>query len=296
MRNEFLVQALDSVSERLGVKLKWYHSQKHMDVSYGASQVQVGEVSGHTYHNRDCGSLPFAVEYVCEADHETWWEARESRSRRTATTVLGNDMADFLYDTLASGRTKLVGTGVNLDSYEDSLWLHCRGEVTVSWDVLYEANVLRSTNEYRSIHKLDMDVDYQRGHVWTKAQQSAFVGWALTGAPTPRVYLQRYDSVANASSKDYWNLPSEVIDGKQRITASWAFIAGDIPATMPNGDVLWYKDFHEGERYSPNMNWKIVYVDVTRSQRLDLYLKLNNAGVPHTEEELDRVRELLDVE
>ena len=143
------------------------------------------------------------------------------------------------------------------------------------------------------IRKLDMDPDFQRGHVWTRQQQIAFVGYFLSGGPVPPIFIQRYDCVRTGGAS-YWERPEVVLDGKQRLTAIQAFIEGEIPAQTVDGQTVWAKDFTV-------VDWRflspvqITYVDLTREEQLRFYLNLNRGGTVHTDEEIARVEALLEV-
>jgi len=150
----------------------------------------------------------------------------------------------------------------------------------------------------------NLNPDYQRGPVWTPQQQAEFVGHVLAGGLTPPIYVQRYDSpdnVPEGADVPYHKLPSEVIDGQQRVRAIVAFIGGDIGARVfhqREGDAepCWhtyrYADTNEAERGGRDMSSKVVYVDLAREDRLRFYLRLNS-GIAHTEAELDKVRLML---
>ena len=70
------------------------------------------------------------------------------------------------------------------------------------------------------------------------------------------------------------------------------WLDGEIPADMDNGDLVWYRDLNEVERRGLPMI-KISYVDLTRKERLQFYVRLNRGGTIHSEAEIQRVRDLL---
>ena len=142
----------------------------------------------------------------------------------------------------------------------------------------------------------NLNPDYQRGPVWTKDQQEKFIGHVLSGGEAPLIYVQRYERPDNApEGSDYWDLPLEVIDGQQRLRAITAFIEGEIGAQVCHSGkwhTYYFSQMHEGERSPMDLCSRVVYVDLSRTDRLRFYLRLN-IGVAHTEEELDRVRKML---
>lgn len=139
--------------------------------------------------------------------------------------------------------------------------------------------------------ELNMDPDYQRGHVWTRDQQVAFVGYFLSGGPVPNIWIQRYDS-ARTGGRQYHELAIEVLDGKQRLTALQAWMDGKIPARLVNGDVIWSADLSTVDwRFCRGI--KINYVDLTRAEQLNLYVNLNAGGTPHSPDEIARVEAMI---
>ena len=134
---------------------------------------------------------------------------------------------------------------------------------------------------------LDLDPDYQRPHVWTEAQQIAYVEYQLRGG---------------VSGLDLWtNCPGwnndlvvgeyELLDGKQRITAVTKFLRSELKAFG-----YYYREYAGRLRISnPHFNWHVMVI-ATRAEVLQWYIDHNSAGTQHTDEELDRVRALLEAE
>lgn len=171
------------------------------------------------------------------------------------------------------------------------------GGVHEGWDFLVEkvtGTHRRSTGEMD--RPFDLNPDYQRGPVWTEEQQSKFIGHVLAGGVQPPIYAQRYKTDKHAPQKDYWNLPEEIIDGQQRLRAIAAFMQGQIPALVYHDaewHAYWLKDMSKRENSFTVLYSRVIYIDLSRTDRLRFYLRLNAGGVKHTEEELDRVRALL---
>lgn len=129
---------------------------------------------------------------------------------------------------------------------------------------------------------LDLDPDFQRGHVWTEAQQVAFVEYALRGGTVNPLYFNaaRYPTPGEAYV---------IVDGKQRLHAVCRFLRGEIRAFG-----LFIHEYADGLRGSrcPRFKWYVNTLE-TREQVLRWYLELNSGGTPHSQEELARVRQLL---
>lgn len=136
---------------------------------------------------------------------------------------------------------------------------------------------------------LQLNPDFQRGHVWNEKQSSRFVEFILQGGKTAKIiYL----------NKPSWNTYDLIekyddfvcVDGLQRITAIRKFIDNEIKV-FDN----YYKDFTGILRTHYCM--KININDLkTKRDVLRWYLEMNSGGAVHTDEELNRVRKLLEKE
>ncbi len=130
---------------------------------------------------------------------------------------------------------------------------------------------------------LDLDPDFQRAHVWTSAQQTAYVEYILQGGTSG---CELYFNCAGWQ-KD-WRGPYVIVDGKQRLEAVRRFMRGEIPAfgaLRPE-----YAD--EPDMLIARFSWNIAALE-TRAEVLEWYLNFNAGGTVHTQDELDRVRRLL---
>lgn len=135
---------------------------------------------------------------------------------------------------------------------------------------------------------LNMEPDFQRAHVWTETQQIRFVEWLLRGGKgsAQNIYFNhtRWDTLASDGE-------FVLVDGLQRTTAVLRFLNNEIPVFGG----YYFRDFegpcpmHIGLRFCVN-NLK------TRAEVLQWYLDINAGGVAHTEEEIEKVRRLLEEE
>lgn len=158
-------------------------------------------------------------------------------------------------------------------------------------DCTYHVNVslghlLDSINQYG----IDLDPDYQRGHVWTEEQEQKFVG----------ALLENYKAIPpfwfNWTSKEYHRDSSEIVDGKQRINSCIRWLKGEIHAVCPCGIEVEYRELDKvslrGLATYVTMNWN--FVELSRKEVMQFYLRLNNGGTIHTPAELDKVRRLVE--
>lgn len=132
-----------------------------------------------------------------------------------------------------------------------------------------------------------MEPDYQRGHVWSDEQRSAFVEYGLMGGENSMVITTNCPGWM-----DGWEGPYELVDGLQRVTAVLKFLRGEIPAFG-----LRIHEFKDKLLFTtaPNFVWRVCVLP-TREEVLKLYLLLNSGGVVHSPEEISRVRGLLERE
>lgn len=137
---------------------------------------------------------------------------------------------------------------------------------------------------------LILNPEFQRGHVWTTKQQEKYVEYILRGGKSGKtIYL----------NKPGWNIPVQdgkyddfvCVDGLQRITAVMAFHNGEIKAF--GHYIQEYEDSPRdmGTKFTICINDLQEYHSVLR-----WYVEMNEGGTPHTEEELDRVRRMVDIE
>lgn len=151
--------------------------------------------------------------------------------------------------------------------------------VDISWD--YLEKWLDCGND--GPNYIDLDPDYQRGYVWTEAQQIAYVEYILRGGRMAK------DIFFNCTT---WNTdsntPVEIVDGKQRVHAVLRFLRNEIPA------FCYYRKEFSGYLRDLKYSFSVYINDLrTRKEVLQWYLEFNTGGTVHTEAELDRVRELI---
>jgi hypothetical protein len=134
---------------------------------------------------------------------------------------------------------------------------------------------------------LDLEPDFQRGHVWTPKQQSDYVEYILRGGFSGKDIF--FNCVGWQGS---FKGPFVLVDGKQRLTAVRGFLANTV--AIFNG--IYFRDFTDVLRAS-GASFKFHVNDLpTRAEVLRWYLEMNSGGTPHTTSELLRVRELLEGE
>ncbi|MBR0312818.1 MAG: DUF262 domain-containing protein [Oscillospiraceae bacterium] len=131
---------------------------------------------------------------------------------------------------------------------------------------------------------LQLNPDFQRGHVWTEEQQIAFVEFIPRGGMTGRDLYFNHPG---------WMVDFEgefvCVDGLQRITALQRFANNEI---KPFGQ--YFREF--GGRLNLLHHYMTAHINnlKTRKEVLRWYIEMNEGGTPHSKEEIARVRTLME--
>ena len=139
---------------------------------------------------------------------------------------------------------------------------------------------------YEKTYGLELEPDFQRAHVWTRAKRIAYVEHLLRGGRgSHELKFNCYNWRHHREQG-----PMTLVDGLQRLTALRLFLGNKLPAF---GHL-----FSEIEGHVPNDVLITFFVNdlPDRAAVLRWYLELNSGGVVHKPKELARVRELLEKE
>jgi uncharacterized protein with ParB-like and HNH nuclease domain len=131
---------------------------------------------------------------------------------------------------------------------------------------------------------LQLNPDFQRGHVWTEEQQIKYIEYLLRGGKSARVIYFNQPGWMHDWKGDF-----VCVDGLQRITAVIKFMNNEIPAFG-----YYYKDF-EDKPHNIDLLFNVNNLK-TRKEVLQWYIEFNSAGTVHTDEEINRVKKLLEAE
>lgn len=140
---------------------------------------------------------------------------------------------------------------------------------------------------------LNLDPDFQRGHVWTIEQRERYAEGLLRGTVGASLRVIQFNC-PHWDDDHGGDLPNEmqIIDGLQRLTTIRMFVAGQIKAFG-----MRIEEF-AGSRFDPLRGLYglkfAVYTYTSRAELLRYYLSLNDGGTPHAPEEIARVRALLE--
>lgn len=136
---------------------------------------------------------------------------------------------------------------------------------------------------------LQLNPEFQRGHVWTEEQQVAWLEYHLRGGKSGNtIYLNNpfwmsYRQAKDSDYKDY-----VCVDGLQRITAAQRFINNEIKVFGS-----YYKEFEDSIRILPQTMVVNVNDLKTEKEVLQWYVDLNSGGTPHTKDEIERVKKMI---
>ena len=151
-----------------------------------------------------------------------------------------------------------------------------------SWDYFINDWVPKHIEELN----FDMDPDFQRSHVWVESQQIRYCEFILRGGKSARdIYINHPGWMTD------WNGDMVLVDGKQRIEAVRRFLHNEIK--------VFGHYFNEYEDRLPllDASFSVNVNDLqTRAEVLQWYLDINAGGVVHTNEEIEKVRRLLENE
>lgn len=154
-------------------------------------------------------------------------------------------------------------------------------------------------NRFKKNYGLDLEPDFQRGHVWTRQQQIAYCEALIRDALGSSAKIITFNCAAfagNVKSKNS-DLGDEVVcmDGLQRLTAVQAFVDGEFKVFQDyEGGVD--LDFFNNSRYSlRNKSLRFEFFFFQRKRQiLQYYLAFNKGGTVHSESEISRVTEMLE--
>lgn len=138
-------------------------------------------------------------------------------------------------------------------------------------------------------NNLQLNPDFQRGHVWNEEQQISWLEYHLKGGTSGNtIYLNFPFWGTLREPKPHEYADYVCVDGLQRITAAQRFIHNEIPVFGS-----YYKEFSDKMRVS-NVTMHVNVNNLqTRREVIQWYYDMNSGGTPHSTEELERVKQLI---
>lgn len=134
---------------------------------------------------------------------------------------------------------------------------------------------------------LQLNPDFQRGHVWTEEQQIAWLEFFLRGGKAGNVVYFNCPSWHYAVKDGDYN-EYVCVDGLQRLTAIQRFTNNEIKVFGS-----YFKEFedpHHVNRHTLKLNVNDLK---TKKEVLQWYVDMNSGGTPHTSDEIQRVKRMI---
>lgn len=136
--------------------------------------------------------------------------------------------------------------------------------------------------------RLQMIPDFQRGHVWTEAQQTAYMEYLFSGGQSGRDFYFNDPRWTKMKDPDSGYKEFVCVDGLQRTTAIQKFLNNEIKAFGS------YYGEYDRTLYSTEQTINFHVNDLkTKEDVLTWYIQMNSGGTPHTQQEIDKVKALL---
>jgi len=136
---------------------------------------------------------------------------------------------------------------------------------------------------------LQLNPDFQRGHVWTETQQILFIEHIFKSkdnlSRTPPIYFNHPGWMTSFEGEFV------CVDGLQRITAILKFLNGELKI-FGGYDINHIDNLDINDYYIPVSINNLK----TRAEVLNWYLELKSGGTVHSNEEINKVKKLLEWE
>ncbi len=147
-------------------------------------------------------------------------------------------------------------------------------------------NYLESTlKDFKDNWGMQLNPEFQRGHVWNEEQQIKFVEFFLKGGKCESVKFNKPSWQTCMEAQGYDDMVC--VDGLQRITAFLRFIRNEIKIF----------GYYWNEFDKPAQRRLTILVDVndlkTEKEVLQWYVELNTGGTVHTEKEIQKVIDMI---
>jgi Protein of unknown function DUF262. len=155
-----------------------------------------------------------------------------------------------------------------------------------SWECDFTLNeFVERIEEWEKEENLELNPDFQRGHIWNEDQQIKYIEFILRGGKNARIVYFNHPgwSSGTLAKKDEF----VCVDGLQRITAVKRFIHNEIKAFDH-----YFNEFEGSLRTMQGMRININSLQ-TKKEVLQWYIEMNEGGTPHSKEEIEKVKRLL---
>lgn len=169
----------------------------------------------------------------------------------------------------------------------------------------YHVSLSRLEEQLKSLNQimpLELDADFQRTYVWTTEQKIAFVENLLRRkVKSASILFNQYGY--NLSLDQLNQIDSDIagkficVDGKQRLSACLDFVQGKL--ALFDGQ-LTYADLMSNQKIKLRIlehrfaHLRFCFLNFeSKRDLLNFYLELNSGGTVHSEQDLNKVKEIL---
>lgn len=147
------------------------------------------------------------------------------------------------------------------------------------------ADIKRNIERYKQSYGLELEPEFQRGHVWSMEQRVKYIEFLLQGGKTNNEFLFNYPGWQKT-----FKGKMVLVDGLQRLTTIFMFLDDKIEVF---GGVK-YSDFEDKGHLEYSINFKISINDIPEYENvLKWYVEMNEGSTPHSAEEINKVKNMI---
>ncbi len=148
------------------------------------------------------------------------------------------------------------------------------------------SNFKYTIDEFKEEYGLQLNPEFQRGHKWTEKQQCGFIEFFLKGGKCESIKFNKPSWQNYSECNEYDDMVC--VDGLQRTTAILRFTNNEIKVFG-----CYWNEFDK-----PAQRRLSILVDVndlkTEVEVLQWYIDLNSGGTIHTDEEIEKVKTMME--
>lgn len=166
------------------------------------------------------------------------------------------------------------------------------GDYEIAIGLKYLESTLR---DYEEDYGLELNPDFQRGHVWTEQQQIAYVEFFLKGGKTAKTIYFSCPYFKSGTYEEYlsgkYDYPMVCVDGLQRLTALRKFLNNELKIFG-----YYLNEYEDREVFLRRINSLRFNINDLPKKKdvLKWYLEMNTGGTPHSKDEINRVTNMLE--
>jgi hypothetical protein len=159
------------------------------------------------------------------------------------------------------------------------------------------AYINESLERYFKVYNLDLNPDFQRGHIWSQEQQIKYIESLVKGFVGLAARTITFNNPSFGRDKDKHSDLDQMlcIDGLQRLNAIMGFVNKKFTIFEKElgGVDLNYFNKSSFSLQTQTIKFQIMNMQ-TKLEVLNYYINFNSGGTPHTENEINRVKSMRD--